>query len=461
MPPYRILIVDDSAFMRKVVTDIVTGDAAFSVVGTASNGAEAIESVQRLKPDAVTLDLEMPVMTGLEALPVIMREAPTPIVMMSSSTKDGTIATIRALELGAFDFVAKPSGPNSMDLERVRESLLATLHAAVMDTKEQVVERLQPPPPPSPPMQPSPSAVPPPSRSGAAIPKPEKPVVPGVKSAPPVPLPQAKTKPQGKSSERPREKPSEKRSEWPLERPSERPQPSKAPAREPTALSPRPAIADKALPQQQKPNKPTPARSAARPSTSRLVAIGTSTGGPRALQQVLTRLPAGFPAPVLVVQHMPAGFTKSLAQRLNTLCDIEVVEAEEGMEAMPGTAYIAPGGLHMTLRKEAGAYRIRLTNDPPRSGHRPSVDTLFESIASVPELDRTVVLMTGMGSDGAKGMKQLYDQGVRRTIAEDASSCIVYGMPRAAVELGCVMHEIPLDRIATQITKEVIQAEEV
>jgi two-component system chemotaxis response regulator CheB len=191
------------------------------------------------------------------------------------------------------------------------------------------------------------------------------------------------------------------------------------------------------------------------------VAIGTSTGGPRALQQVLTRLPEHFPAPVLVVQHMPAGFTKSLAQRLNTLCAIEVTEAEDGMEPCPGVAYIAPGGYHMTLRKEAGSYRIRLTDDPPRSGHRPSVDTLFESLIATPELDRTAVLMTGMGSDGAKGMKMLYDQGVRRTIAEDASSCIVYGMPRAAVELGCVVHTAPLERIAEKIRKEVEQAEEV
>ncbi|HZG75820.1 MAG TPA: CheB methylesterase domain-containing protein, partial [Paenibacillus sp.] len=213
-----------------------------------------------------------------------------------------------------------------------------------------------------------------------------------------------------------------------------------------------------------KPAAPPPAKPRSKAPlapANRVVAIGTSTGGPRALQQVLTRLPEHFPAPVLVVQHMPAGFTKSLAQRLNTLCAIEVLEAEDGMEPRPGVAYIAPGGYHMTLRKEGGSYRIRLTDDPPRSGHRPSVDTLFESLTAAPDLDRTAVLMTGMGSDGAKGMKALYDQGVRRTIAEDASSCIVYGMPRAAVELGCVVHQAPLERIAEQIRIEVEQAEEV
>lgn len=460
MPPYRILIVDDSAFMRKVVSDIVAADDAFVVIGTANNGVEAIETITRLKPDAVTLDLEMPVMTGLEALPVIMRDAPTPIVMMSSSTQEGATATIRALELGAFDFVAKPSGPQSMDLDRMRESLLATLHAAVSDAGGQVVERLQPSPVPSPPpvepaepaLRPSKPAVDPPPAGAKPKAKPEpdrtavreaereakpralsKPALPPKPSAA-VPKPGAEAAPLGKA---PKEK-----------APKERAPLGKAPPKR-TAATEAP------------PPKAPAARRASRPPTNRLVAIGTSTGGPRALQQVLTRLPADFPAPLLIVQHMPAGFTKSLAQRLNTLCAIEVTEAEEGMEVVPGTAYIAPGGLHMTLRKDRSAYRIRLTTDPPVSGHRPSVDALFASIADFPELDRTVVIMTGMGSDGAKGMKHLYDQGVRRTIAEDATSCIVYGMPRAAVELGCVVHEIPLDQIARQIQKEVIQAEEV
>jgi len=173
------------------------------------------------------------------------------------------------------------------------------------------------------------------------------------------------------------------------------------------------------------------------------------------LQQVLTSLPERFPAALLIVQHMPPGFTKSLAQRLNTLCAIEVTEAEDGMEPAEGTAYIAPGGRHMVLRKEANGYRIRLNDDPLMSGHRPSVDKLFESLAELPGLDLTAVLMTGMGSDGARGMKRLYDQGVRKTIAQDAESCIVYGMPRAAVELGCVAHVLPLSRIAGQIIDEV------
>jgi len=433
MPPYRILVVDDSAFMRKVVSDIVHADESFAVVGTARDGVEAIEAVKRLRPDAVTMDLEMPAMTGLEALPVVMKEAPTPVIMLSSSTVEGAAATIRALELGAFDFVAKPSGPNTSDLAQLQESLVATLKAAVVGKREETISRLQaaaPPPPPPPPAPPKPAspkpASPPPASKPAAAPLPKpKPSAPGSppsapakRTAPPPPA----AKPAG---------------------PIRPPRPSAPPQTPPQTPPP--------IPRPKPPLRPM----------DRIVAIGTSTGGPRALQQVLTRLPEHFPAPVLVVQHMPAGFTKSLAQRLNTLCAIEVKEAEDGMEPLPGVAYIAPGGLHMTLRREAGVYRLRLTDDPPKNGHRPSVDMLFESLTRAPELDRTAVLMTGMGSDGARGMKALYDQGVRRTIAEDASSCIVYGMPRAAVELGCVVRTIPLESIAAQIRKEVEQAEEV
>ncbi|HZG84380.1 chemotaxis response regulator protein-glutamate methylesterase [Paenibacillus sp.] len=409
MSPYRILVVDDSAFMRTFVSDLINADATLEVVGTARNGFEAVDAVKRLKPDAVTMDVEMPEMTGLEALPVIMREAPTPVIMLSSSTREGAAATIRALELGAFDFVAKT------DLRHMQETLTATLRAAVEHKKETVALRLQPAPLPPPPPPPASAAAPPPA-------KPARPPVPAPKPS----RPDAASPPKAFAPVR---KPVE-----PLARP---------PASSGAAEAPPPRM--------KPPSRPT----------NRIVAIGTSTGGPRALQQVLTRLPADFPAPVLIVQHMPPGFTKSLAQRLNTLCAIEVAEAEDGIEPLPGTAYIAPGGQHLVLRKEPRGYRLRLTDDPPKSGHRPSVDMLFESLAECRELDRTAVLMTGMGSDGAKGMKLLYEQGVRRTIAEDASSCIVYGMPRAAVELGCVVHRLPLEAIAAQITKEVTQAEEV
>lgn len=380
MPPYRILVVDDSAFMRKFISDIVNSDEALTVVGTAKNGEEAIEAVKRLRPDAVTMDVEMPVMTGIEALPVLMREAPTPVVMLSSSTLEGAALTIRALELGAFDFVAKTSGSASpRNADRLKKALVSTLRAAVVDKKEEMIGKLQP-------------AAPPPRKE-------------------PLPKPAAAKTPQAPAP--------------PPARPS--PLPSPAPSR------PKPPLQRRSLP------------------VRRIVAIGTSTGGPRALQQVLCELPEDVPAAILVVQHMPAKFTKSLADRLDTLCRIRVVEAEDGMEPAAGTVYIAPGGFHMTLCKEQGKIKLRLTEDPPRNGHRPSVDVMFESLLSFPELERTAVLMTGMGVDGAQGMKKLYEQGVLRTIAEDQSTCIVYGMPRAAVELGCVKHSVPLSNIAAQI----------
>jgi len=452
MTPYRILVVDDSAFMRKFVSDIVGGDEAFAVIGTARTGREAIEAVKRLHPDAVTMDLEMPEMTGLEALPFIMKDAPTPVVMLSSSTHEGAEAAIRSLELGAFDFVAKPSGRGSVDLTTMKEALLSTLHAAVSGKREEMVERLQPAPVPTPlPISPPPVIPPRPSETTAnrkprsAFPPPASPPAPASPLSAATPLTPPPPNPVKKpSAAKPAIVP-------PLGAPKDAIGGTAAKGDLAKTASARDALG-KSLP---------PIRKSSTVPLSRLVAIGTSTGGPRALQQVLTRLPEHFPAPVLVVQHMPPGFTKSLAQRLDMLSAIRVVEAEEGMEASPGTAYIAPGGLHMTLKKENGKYRIRLSDEPLRNGHRPSVDVLFESLVALPELDRTAVIMTGMGSDGAKGMKLLHDNGVKRTIAEHSSSCIVYGMPRAAVELGCVSATVPLDSIAKEIMREVNQAEEV
>ncbi|MBB6690848.1 chemotaxis response regulator protein-glutamate methylesterase [Cohnella xylanilytica] len=187
-----------------------------------------------------------------------------------------------------------------------------------------------------------------------------------------------------------------------------------------------------------------------------VVAIGTSTGGPRALHEVLTGIPADFPAPILVVQHMPPKFTQSLAQRLDSFSRIRVCEGRDGETVRAGTAYIAPGGKHMTLAKEApSSYRIVLTDEEPRSGHKPSVDKLFESLVGLKELKRHVVIMTGMGSDGAKGMKALKDDGAETTIAEAEQTCIVYGMPRSAVELGAASRVLRLQQIAPALVQEV------
>jgi two-component system chemotaxis response regulator CheB len=330
--------------MRKMISQLIEEDTRFEVVDTARNGQEAVAKTKRLTPDCITMDVEMPVMNGLAALRSIMAECPTPIIMLSSLTVEGARETIEALELGAIDFIAKPSGTISLDLykvnNRLHELLIAAVHARSVMLKR-----------------------------------------PGIRRA------------------------------------------------APTAY--------------------------AAPVTSRfrhLIAIGASTGGPRALLTLLSQFPSGFSAPILIVQHMPPKFTKSLAQRLHEACAIRVVEAEDGLLVTSGTAYIAPGGWHMTLtRAESGKYLIRLSKTDLRNGHRPSVDLLFESLASFEFLERHAVLLTGMGSDGAGGMLALKKSGARTTIAEAEESCVIFGMPRSAIELGGATHILPLSSIGDQL----------
>lgn len=351
MSSYKVLVVDDSAFMRKIVSDLIQEDPRYTVIGTARNGQEAIQKVSELRPDAVTMDVEMPVLNGLQALRAIMMERPTPVIMLSSLTEEGARETIEALELGAVDFVQKPSGPISLDIHKVGALLREKLGAAVLS-------------------------------------RPKRSVMPEPISA----LQQS--------------------------------------ANVSCDRLPPPGL------------------------LQHLIAIGTSTGGPRALQQVISSLPGTLPAAVLVVQHMPPGFTKLLADRLNGLAALTVVEAEQGRLIEPGHVYIAPGGWHMEAAESGKSeFRIRLTQDAPRNGHRPSVDLLFESLVPLSSLSRSVVLMTGMGSDGARGMRMLYDAGVRATVAESEQSCIVYGMPRAAIELECANYVLPLEKIAAMLVQ--------
>jgi two-component system chemotaxis response regulator CheB len=351
MTRHKVLVVDDSAFMRKIITDLITEDPGFEVIDTARNGEEAVRKVRELAPDVVTMDVEMPLMDGLKALEIIMREHPVPVVMLSSLTDAGTRETIAALELGAVDFVQKPSGSISLDLHKVKRQLLDKLKAAV---RARVARSM-------------PLA----SRLNAA---------------------------------------------------------------------PRP-------PDASRPERGWPSRQPPVGPIGKVAAIGTSTGGPRALQAVLSALPADFPAPILIVQHMPPVFTKSLADRLNSLCAIRVREAENGETPLPGTAYIAPGGRHMRLHQTAtGDYVIRLSDDPAVNGHRPSVDVLFDSLVPFTELTRVAVIMTGMGADGARGLRRLRDSGAA-TIAESEETCVVYGMPRAAVDLQAAQHVAKLHDI--------------
>lgn len=413
----RVLVVDDSVFMRKIVSDLVAELPGFQVIATAKNGLEAIELNKSLQPDCITMDVEMPEMNGLEALKVIMKENPVPVIMLSSLTKEGAMETIQALESGALDFVQKPSGSISLDLFKVKEMLHERLEIAVKSN----IKKLS---------RPGLQAAPPPQVM-APPPKPER-------------QPPAKTplRSPGASQVHPVKQ----------DKPVLKPQ-----------HQPKPEVQFQPPPPQLQPQPQPPAAAAARPfmgqtSFEHLVAIGTSTGGPRALQQVLTGIPENFPAPIVIVQHMPPNFTHSLAVRLDANCQIRVVQGEDGMLLRQGTAYIAPGGFQMRVQRDpGGVYRLRVTSEEPRGGHRPSVDTLFESLIPLGELKRHAVIMTGMGSDGARMMQAMKQHGALTTIAESEETCIVYGMPRAAAELGCVDHLLPVHEIAGKLIRTLMK----
>ncbi|MBG9565707.1 protein-glutamate methylesterase/protein-glutamine glutaminase [Brevibacillus agri] len=368
MSKIRVLVTDDSAFMRKVISDILSGDPEIEVIDRAKNGLECIEKCKQLSPDVLTLDIEMPIMNGLEALEKLMADCPVPVVMLSSLTREGAEATIQALELGAFDFITKPSGPISLDIHKVADRLIERVKAAVV-AKGHMRRTLRPSRPAAPePMRPSPASATAPVRTA-----------------------------------------------------------------QPSVLN--------ALPRLQSSGK------------ARLVVLGTSTGGPKALQNVLTAIPAGFPAPIAIVQHMPAGFTKSLAQRLDSLCHIRVTEVTDGEWLEPGTAYIAPGGYHFEVHQANGKLQAHLHQQEPRGGHRPSVDVLFESASRLTNVDKWAIIMTGMGNDGTKGLKQMKELGPVTSIIEDESSCVVFGMPRAAIQAGLADHVAPLEKIPELLCK--------
>jgi len=349
MSQIKVLVVDDSALMRRIISDIFKSDPEIIVVGTAKNGQEAIELIPKLNPDVLTLDIEMPVLNGLEALPMIWRKFKLPTIMLSSLTQDGAEATIKALELGAFDFVGKPSGSISLDLAKVGQELINKVKAAAK--KDQVVQSTK-------------------------------------------------------------------------------------------YFKPMPRL---------NPPQPKPMRTGKR--VEEIIAIGTSTGGPRALQVVLSHLPAELPAAVVIVQHMPPGFTKSLAQRLDQLCRVRVHEAQDGQVLEEGHVYIAPGDYHMRVAEQSfGSFAIKLSQEPAHGGHRPAVDIMFDSVADLRGVRIRAAILTGMGGDGATAMVKIKARG-GRTIAEAKESCVVFGMPRTAIDKGCVDVVVPLDRIAEELLR--------
>lgn len=391
----RVLIADDSAFMRKVLSDLFNGQSDFQVAGTAVNGKDTIEKVKKLKPDLLTLDVQMPVMDGLEALAIIMEECPLPVVMVSSMTQAGTDATIRALALGAVDFVSKAGGPISK-IDSIANEILEKCRAAALAHASKIKVSLAD------------------SKPLIFTPKIER------EPAPPV-MRKIEVK---------------RKTGFIL---GQKPVINKIPTAEVKTAAP---------------VKPTSNLTSNSLNNKKLVAIGTSTGGPQALQTVITRLPGNLPCGVVVVQHMPAGFTKSLANRLDSISEIAVKEAENDEIIKAGQVYIAPGNFHMRVVPAAGGERkIALSQEPPVGNHRPAVNVMFDSVASIGK-NLVSVIMTGMGSDGCEGMKKIKANG-GYSIAQDETSCVVYGMPKAVVDAGLADEIKPLTKIAEAIVEAV------
>jgi two-component system, chemotaxis family, protein-glutamate methylesterase/glutaminase len=336
MSPIRLLIVDDSLLMHKVLSDLVQADKNIQIVGTARDGEEALLKVASLHPDVVTMDIEMPKMNGLTAVRRIMDSNPTPVVMVSSLTQREALITLKALEFGAVDYVPKPSGQISLNMDSVREELITKIRTAASAN-----------------------------------------------------------------------------------------------------ISPNKANAE---PEQE-----------AAPAEFRgdhIISIAASTGGPPAVTKVLTSLPADSP-PILITQHMPKGVTKLFAEGLNERCKFTVKEAQEGDHIQERLALVAPGGFHMVVTKE---HKIHLTADPPVNYVRPAADVMMFSMAEVYGAKNVGVVLTGMGSDGAKGIKAIKECG-GYTIAQDQASSVVYGMPNVAFQTGCVDKVASLDHIHWAIIK--------
>ncbi|OLC92863.1 MAG: chemotaxis response regulator protein-glutamate methylesterase [Acidobacteria bacterium] len=341
----RVLVVDDSALMRKLIPAILARDSTIEVVGTAMDGAFALKKIEELQPDVVTLDLEMPRMDGMETLRLIMRRAPLPVVLFSTHSKEGGYATFKALALGAVDFLAKPKDAAAGHLEEIADQLIAKIKVA--------------------------------KRAGRKLP-------PAIVREDPVPAKKGKRVP----------------------------------------LPPR-----------------------------RVIAIGISTGGPNALQYVLSQVPEDFHSTIVVVQHMPEGFTEMFAKRLDECSALEVHEARSGDLLLAGRVLICPGNRHMMVRRMPRGDMAVLSDGPPVNGHRPSADVLFHSVAQEFGLTAVGVLMTGMGDDGAEGLGAIKAAG-GMTIAQSEDTCVVSGMPRAAILKGYAHKIIPLDGLGSYFVSQ-------
>lgn len=345
----RVLIVDDSALMRGLLTEMINSAPDMTVVGVAPDAPTAREMIKVLNPDVLTLDVHMPKMDGLEFLERLMRLRPMPVVMVSSSTQAGSETTLKALELGAIDFIGKPRADNPKVMESYAEELVEKIRAA----------------------------------KGARL----------------------------------------------------RIRPMSAPA---SSLAQAPVVSTSVI------------RSAA---SGKIIFVGASTGGTEAIKEFLLRIPADCP-PIMIVQHMPESFTASFARRLDSLCAPRVIESQGNEKLECGTVYIAPGHSHLQVKRTASGLMTELLSTPPVNRHRPAVDVLFDSAATVVGRQAVGVILTGMGKDGAQGLLRMRQSGAR-TIGQDEASCVVYGMPREAFLVGAVEEQSPLDDIARRALQAV------
>ena len=351
----RVVVVDDSALVRGLLAEIIDRQPDMCCVGAAADPLLARDMIRNLNPDVITLDIEMPRMDGLDFLARLMRLRPMPVVMVSTLTERGAEVTLKALELGAVDFVSKPKIGVADGLRQLGADITEKVRTAARAR----VQRLA-----------TPSA--PPSNAATV------------------------------------------------------PESTGASAGKPTALS-----------------------SLGRLSTEKLIFIGASTGGTEATRELLVHLPPDSPA-VMITQHMPPGFTKSYAARLNTLCRIQVAEAADGERILPGHAYIAPGGKHLSVDRSGANYVARVQEGEPVNRHKPSVEVLFDSAARVVGRNALGVMLTGMGADGAKAMRAMRDAG-SWNVVQDEASCVVFGMPREAIAHGAAHEVLPLKQIAPRL----------
>jgi len=394
---YKVLVVDDSSFFRRRLSDILNKDTNLTVIDVAVNGQEAVDKAIALKPDVITMDIEMPILNGIDAVKQIMAKAPTAVLMFSSLTHQGAKATLEALDAGALDFLPKKFNEIAQNSDEAG-ALLRQRVCELARRKAMVARQFS-----------STSAR---SASYTNARKVAPSIVPAKKASPSIDRIKA------------------------------------------TPTRTRPLTSQYSSNSTQTTSTPSSFKHTSG-KTYKLLAIGTSTGGPVALQKVLTQIPQNFPLPIVLIQHMPAAFTSAFASRLNVLCKINVKEAEDGDVLKAGCAYLAPGGRQMVIEGNENNAKLKILDDhSPRITYKPSVDISFGSAAKTYAGDVLAVILTGMGADGREGARMLKNKGA--TIwSQNEQTCVVYGMPQAVTVAGISQLELPIEEFSSAIIKEV------